>query len=152
MRLAKKCGLPVADCSILTLNDEPFYVVIRFDRETLDGITVRLHQEDLCQLLNVPRMLKYQEDGGPGIEDCMRRIAEIHLSAAPAAGPRFRGHKNSLSFVLGVSSEVLGGFLGNLCRESRKNRFCRFLSNRLSPASNEGKKMGWETGLEPATF
>ena len=41
-----------------------------------------MHQEDLCQLLNVPPTLKYQEDGGPGIEVCMRRIAEIHLPAA----------------------------------------------------------------------
>jgi len=43
---------------------------------------VRLHQEDFCQLLNVPPKLKYQEDGGPGVEDCMRRMAEIRMPAA----------------------------------------------------------------------
>ena len=81
MKLAKKLGLPVADCSILTLNGEHFYVVTRFDRDMIDGITVRLHQEDFCQLLNIPPKLKYQEDGGPGIEDSMNRLLEIHLPA-----------------------------------------------------------------------
>ena len=77
MKLASKCGIPVAECDILTLNDEPFYTVTRFDRETINGITMRLHQEDFCQLLNVPPKLKYQEDGGPGVEECMRRMTEI---------------------------------------------------------------------------
>ena len=81
MKLAQKCGIPAAECDILTLNGESFYTVARFDRETADGVTVRLHQEDFCQLLNVPPKLKYQEDGGPGVEDCVRRMAEIHLPA-----------------------------------------------------------------------
>jgi serine/threonine-protein kinase HipA len=86
MRLAAKCGIPAAECDILTLNGEPFYTVSRFDRETADGITVRLHQEDFCQLLNVPPKLKYQEDGGPGVEECMRRMTEIKMPAAGKLG------------------------------------------------------------------
>ena len=86
MRLAAKCGIPAAECDILTLNGEPFYTVTRFDRETMDGITMRLHQEDFCQLLNVPPKLKYQEDGGPGIEECMRRMTEIKMPAAGKLG------------------------------------------------------------------
>ena len=82
MKLAQKCGIPAAECDILTLNGESFYAVARFDRETADGITMRLHQEDFCQLLNVPPKLKYQEDGGPGVEDCVRRMSEIRLPAA----------------------------------------------------------------------
>lgn len=81
MRLAKACGIPSAECEILTLKDEPFYVVIRFDRESVNGITRRLHQEDFCQILNVPPKLKYQEDGGPGIEECMKRMRIMHLPA-----------------------------------------------------------------------
>lgn len=81
MRLARKCGLPVADCDILTLKDEPFYVVTRFDREQVGGVVRRLHQEDFCQLLNVPPKHKYQVEGGPGIEDCIRRMGEIRLLA-----------------------------------------------------------------------
>ena len=79
MKLAQKVGIPAADCDILVLNDEPFYVVTRFDRETIDGMTKRLHQEDFCQILNVPPKLKYQEDGGPGIEDCNKRMTEMFL-------------------------------------------------------------------------
>ena len=86
MRLAAKCSIPAAECDILTLNGEPFYTVTRFDRETMDGITMRLHQEDFCQLLNVPPKLKYQEDGGPGIEECMRRMTEIKMPAAGKLG------------------------------------------------------------------
>ena len=82
MKLAAKCGIPTAACDILTLNGEPFYTVTRFDRETVGGVTVRLHQEDFCQLLNVPPKLKYQEDGGPGVEECMRRMTEIRMPAA----------------------------------------------------------------------
>ena len=82
MKLAQKCGIPAAECDILTLNDESFYAVTRFDREATNGVTVRLHQEDFCQLLNVPPKLKYQEDGGPGVEDCVRRMAEIRLPAS----------------------------------------------------------------------
>lgn len=86
MKLASKCGIPAAECDILTLNGEPFYTVTRFDRETVDGITVRLHQEDFCQLLNVPPKLKYQEDGGLGVEECMRRMTEIKMPAAGKLG------------------------------------------------------------------
>ena len=60
MKLAKAVGLPVADCDILTIDDDVFYVVERFDRSTKNGITRRLHQEDFCQLLNVPPHLKYE--------------------------------------------------------------------------------------------
>ena len=86
MKLASKCGIPAAECDILTLNGEPFYTVTRFDRETVDAITVRLHQEDFCQLLNVPPKLKYQEDGGPGVEECMRMMTEIKMPAAGKLG------------------------------------------------------------------
>lgn len=81
MRLAKEVGLSASECDILFLNDECFYVVKRFDRKEEDGFTMRLHQEDFCQILNVPPKLKYQEDGGPGIEDCIQRMNEMHLPA-----------------------------------------------------------------------
>ena len=81
MKLAKAVGLPVAECDILTIDDEVFYVVERFDRSTKNGITRRLHQEDFCQLLNVPPHLKYEEDGGPGVKDCLQCMGAMHISA-----------------------------------------------------------------------
>ena len=81
MKLAKAIGLPVAECDILTIDDDVFYVVERFDRSTRNGITRRLHQEDFCQLLNVPPHLKYEEDGGPGVKDCLQCMSAMHISA-----------------------------------------------------------------------
>ena len=81
MKLAKAMGLPVAECDILTIDDDVFYVVERFDRSTKNGITRRLHQEDFCQLLNVPPHLKYEEDGGPGVKDCLQCMSDMHISA-----------------------------------------------------------------------
>ncbi|AEO48975.1 HipA protein [Rhodospirillum rubrum F11] len=44
-------------------------VVERFDRHwTADDRLLRLPQEDCCQALGVPPTLKYQAEGGPGIE------------------------------------------------------------------------------------
>lgn len=118
MKLAAKCGIPAAECDILTLNGEPFYTVTRFDRETVDGITVRLHQEDFCQLLNVPpKLLKYQEDGGPGVEDCMRRMTEIKM---PAAGK------------LGFVRLLIFNFLTGTCDAHAKNYAVLYRNGRPS--------------------
>lgn len=117
MRLAQKCGIQAAECDILTLNDEPFYTVTRFDRETVDGITVRLHQEDFCQLLNVPPKHKYQEDGGPGVEECMRRMTEIKM---PAAG--------KLSFI----RLLIFNFLTGNCDAHAKNYAVLYRNGRPS--------------------
>ena len=117
MRLAAKCGIPAAECDILTLNGEPFYTVTRFDRETADGITMRLHQEDFYQLLNVPPKLKYQEDGGPGVEDCMRRMTEIKM---PAAGK------------LGFVRLLIFNFLTGNCDAHAKNYAVLYRNGRAS--------------------
>lgn len=132
MKLAQKAGLPVADCDVLMLNDEPFYVVTRFDRETIDGTTKRLHQEDFCQIFNVPPKLKYQEDGGPGIEDCMKRMTEMHL-------PGF----DSLRFV----RLVIFNFLIGNCDAHAKNYavLYRGCKPSLAPAYDLLSTMAYET-------
>lgn len=81
MKLAKICRIPVAECFILHLNEEDFYVVERFDRVKKNGVTYRLHQEDFCQVLNISPKLKYQEDGGPGIEECIEKMSQMHMPA-----------------------------------------------------------------------
>jgi len=81
MKLAKLCKIPVAECTVLHLKDDDFYVVKRFDRTVENGMTRRLHQEDFCQVLNVPPKLKYQEDGGPGIEEILAEMGTMHMPA-----------------------------------------------------------------------
>ncbi len=83
----------------------------------MDGITVRLHQEDFCQLLNVPPKHKYQEDGGPGVEECMRRMTEIKM---PAAG--------KLSFI----RLLIFNFLTGNCDAHAKNYAVLYRNGRPS--------------------
>jgi serine/threonine-protein kinase HipA len=59
-------GLPAASSFIGSLSDERVVVVERYERIALpDGITARIHQEDMCQTLGLPPTTKYQNEGGP---------------------------------------------------------------------------------------
>ncbi|WP_321782370.1 type II toxin-antitoxin system HipA family toxin [Paraburkholderia sp. J94] len=66
-------GLPIAPCEIAEFEDVKALVVERFDRRlSRDGRwIVRLPQEDLCQATGTPGLLKYEADGGPGIDAVM---------------------------------------------------------------------------------
>ena len=74
MRLLKACGFDTADCDILEVDGTPYYVTTRYDRETQDGVTKRLHQEDFCQLLRCRPEVKYQDQGGPSIVECAKLL------------------------------------------------------------------------------
>ena len=68
MSVAKMLGLKVADCQLMEIDGLNCLVVERFDRESVDGKTERLHQEDCAQALSVLPSKKYQRlDGGPGL-------------------------------------------------------------------------------------
>ena len=82
MKLAKACGLRVAECDILEIKGIPYYVVERYDREKVDGFWQRLHQEDFCQLLGVDPKIKYESEGGPGLIRCFDLMRRMELSAA----------------------------------------------------------------------
>ncbi len=72
-QIAEAFGLPVAKCDILYFEDIKALVVERFDRKfSVSGDKfLRLPQEDMCQALGISPNLKYQSDGGPGIENIM---------------------------------------------------------------------------------
>jgi len=82
MKLAAACGHNVAACDLLSLRGETYYVTSRYDRETVEGKTERLHQEDFCQVLGVDPKHKYEAQGGPGLADCHRLLSVLDLSAA----------------------------------------------------------------------
>ena len=74
LKIVGALGLPVANAEIAQFGQRKALVVERFDRRwTSDGRLMRLPQEDCCQALSVPSNLKYESDGGPGIE----KIAEL---------------------------------------------------------------------------
>ncbi|CAM2143675.1 MULTISPECIES: type II toxin-antitoxin system HipA family toxin [Paraburkholderia] len=72
-RIVAAFGLPIAPCEIAEFEDVKALVVERFDRRlSRDGRwIVRLPQEDLCQATGTPGLLKYEADGGPGIDAVM---------------------------------------------------------------------------------
>jgi serine/threonine-protein kinase HipA len=75
-QIADSFGLPTAKCKIQQFEDVKTLIVERFDRKiSQDGSKLlRLPQEDTCQALGISPNLKYQADGGPGIENIMRLL------------------------------------------------------------------------------
>lgn len=68
MAAARLLGLTVADHELMTTDrGDRVFVSKRYDRRQSDGRWARLHQEDLCQALSVAPARKYQQDGGPGV-------------------------------------------------------------------------------------
>lgn len=83
MRAAKLCGLPVAEVDYVG-GSVKSCLVKRYDR-IKDPETerwVRIYQADLCQLLNKPSTVKYENDGGPSFKDCYLMVKA--KSALPA--------------------------------------------------------------------
>ena len=53
----------VADVDVVDAEDMCGLLVERFDRVIEDGIVHRIHQEDFCQALGLPDLLKYERHG-----------------------------------------------------------------------------------------
>lgn len=66
-------GLPVASCHPLVFEGQKVLGVERFDRRwSEDGLwIIRLPQEDMCQATGTPPHLKYEAEGGPGVDRIM---------------------------------------------------------------------------------
>lgn len=75
-QIAAAFGLPVAKCEIQQFEEIKTLIVERFDRKLSgDGRwLMRLPQEDMCQALGVSPNLKYQSDGGPGVNNIMQLL------------------------------------------------------------------------------
>lgn len=75
-RILAAFGLPVAQCEPLQFEDIKVLAVRRFDRQWSHSADktprlVRLPQEDMCQASGLPPTLKYESDGGPGVDRIM---------------------------------------------------------------------------------
>jgi serine/threonine-protein kinase HipA len=70
LRLFKAYGLPTAEAHIATFGKQRVLVVERFDRAlSSDGTRLlRLMQEDFCQATGTSPLVKYENEGGPGLE------------------------------------------------------------------------------------
>jgi len=77
MKLLESFGLPAAKATMGQFGERRVLIVERFDRLwTENGRLLRLPQEDCCQALSVPPTLKYESDGGPGIERILRLLRD----------------------------------------------------------------------------
>jgi serine/threonine-protein kinase HipA len=96
--ILKAFSIPVADAEIGVFEDSKALIVRRFDRRwSEDGSwLIRLPQEDMCQALNVPPSLKYENRGGPGISSVMALL----LGSDNAVGDRYLFFKTQILFWL----------------------------------------------------
>ncbi|MGB5445509.1 MAG: type II toxin-antitoxin system HipA family toxin [Psychromonas sp.] len=102
MLLVKAYGLPVAECEMIILEDIKALSVKRFDRQySKDGQwLMRRPQEDYCQVFNTPSALKYENQGGPGIEAIMHHL----IGSKNAEQDRYNFMKAQVLFwLLGAS-------------------------------------------------
>ena len=90
-QLVREMGVPIAETEMATFGEQRALVVQRFDRRwqgvSNDAVEqpgfkppeeawiARLPQEDLRQAMGVPPTLKYESDGGPKIDNCLRLLA-----------------------------------------------------------------------------
>lgn len=85
MRLAQKVGLDVPKVDILWIKNRAYYLIERYDRKVIDIVSssnsssmkqkvLKLHQEDFCQALGVLPDFKYENEGGPSIEECFKLL------------------------------------------------------------------------------
>lgn len=67
LRLLRAYGLPSAKVNIVSFGSERVLVVERFDRRLAGGRILRLPQEDFCQATGTSPLMKYENEGGPGL-------------------------------------------------------------------------------------
>ena len=97
-QILKAFGLPTAHCEMQRFGRHKVLVVERFDRQlSPDGKWwQRLPQEDFCQATGTSPALKYESDGGPGIQ----KIMEILLGSQDAHTDRLKFLKTQILFWL----------------------------------------------------
>ena len=92
-------GIETVRTSPRRVASREFLLVERYDREHAEDAVRRLHQEDFCQALGIPARRKYQNEGGPGLEDCFSLLREV--VAVPAREALKLLDAVVLSFLIG---------------------------------------------------
>ena len=103
MKLADAVGLRVPKAEIFWLKEKPYYLVERYDRKRDESGTIRrLHQEDFCQAMRISPEIKYENEGGPSLEQCFALLDE-RIGSGSMSG------RNKLSLFHGVVFNFLIG-------------------------------------------
>jgi serine/threonine-protein kinase HipA len=80
LKLLQAYGLPTADATITSFGGQRVLVVERFDRRLSQGRLLRLPQEDFCQATGTSPLVKYENEGGPGLS---KLFSILQQSATP---------------------------------------------------------------------
>lgn len=81
MALAEHTGMKVA--KVRYAPELQAVVIARYDRTIgPDGRLLRVHQNDLCQILGIPSGKKYEAEGGPSLKTCFEAV--LARSSQPA--------------------------------------------------------------------
>lgn len=96
-------GVPTAHCTIEQFEDIKVLAVERFDRVWSEDKSwlIRLPQEDMCQALGYPSHMKYEADGGPGMD----KILNLLNGSSNATQDKFNFIKTQFLFWLLCASD-----------------------------------------------
>jgi serine/threonine-protein kinase HipA len=90
LQAARGAGVVAVASRVVTVGDERAISVERYDRIIgADQTIQRIHQEDLCQALQVHPDAKYESDGGPSVSR-IGSLLERHVHGEPARPTRMR--------------------------------------------------------------
>jgi serine/threonine-protein kinase HipA len=98
-QLARVIGLAVPDCEVMTIGGVRTLVTKRFDRQIVDRQVKRIHQIDLCQMLNLPRERKYASHNA-GV-DTEQFFAACGYASVPALARRDHLRAWIFNFLIG---------------------------------------------------
>jgi serine/threonine-protein kinase HipA len=74
LKIAAQMGLPVPAVELRKIKDITFLLIERYDRRIKEHFVERIHQEDFCQALSIVSSRKYQNEGGPSLENCFELL------------------------------------------------------------------------------
>ena len=73
--LARSIGINVIDLSLFSYGKNQLSTIsLRYDRYYDRNRLRRLHQEDFCQVMGIHGTMKYEQEGGPSLNDCLNAI------------------------------------------------------------------------------
>lgn len=85
LELARELGFAAAHTEVCRFEDQVVLVVARYDREIVDTVVRRIHQEDMSQALGADPDLKYAAQGAPTLAQMIDVLRQ--WSAAPVEEP-----------------------------------------------------------------
>lgn len=100
LQLANAVAIPAAKASVHVVGEIEYLMIERYDRTVdKDGTIRRVHQEDFCQALGVPPVMKYQNEGGPSLKQCFDLVRAV--SSAPVVDLKILLDAVIFNFLIG---------------------------------------------------